>query len=69
MYGGQTITLPTIEDLNEALNIVNLYKEIEVDGKDYEQAVIDNGCTPAELYGYNALEILMRKYEPCETRN
>jgi len=61
-FGGKTITMPTIKDLNRALDVVSLYNKIDIDGVDYNDAINELKVGPQEVIDYNKLVVLLEKY-------
>ena len=40
-FGGLTITIPTIEEVESLIMSLLLYQQVDIDGQDYDQAVSD----------------------------
>ena len=66
-FGGMTIKIPTIKDLETLIYSLVLYQYVKVDGLDYDEAVKIIGHTSAELRevksAYNKLCDILDKYE------
>ena len=54
-FGGQTITFPTLDDLQEVIYAFTLYKKVKIDNLSYEQSLKE---IPA-----NMLNSILNKYD------
>ena len=61
-FGGQTITIPTIEDVQDALMIIKMYNDIDIGEMPYEQFILLNKPSPDIIVGYNKLKTLLDIY-------
>lgn len=48
-FGGRTIKVPTLDEINSVLSLVLLYQYTKIDGLDYDEAI--------KLIGFNSTEI------------
>lgn len=65
-FGGRTIKVPTLYELNSILHLILLYQYVKFDGIPYEDAVIQIGYKSSELRkvksSYNMLCDILDKY-------
>ena len=65
-FGGQTITIPTIQEMESLIYSLLLYQYIKIDGMDYEEALELIGHRSCELRQvkkkYNSLCKVLEKY-------
>lgn len=54
-FGGLTIRIPTIEELKELVRLLILYRQVEIEGQDFDEAVT--------ILGYGRYKDLKRKYK------
>ena len=66
-FGGQTITVPTTRELESLTYSLLLYQYVNIDGKDYDEALELIGHLPCELRQvksqYRSLCKILEKYE------
>ena len=66
-YGGTTIKIPTIQDLESIVNSLLLYQLIDIQGNSYEDAVKILGSSSSELrvikQNYLKVRDVMRSYD------
>ena len=60
-YGGKTITIPTKEEMKDVLNALVLYQLINIEGKEYKEAVEE--INSAEYSETKTLEIYKKIVE------
>lgn len=48
-FGGRTIKIPTVSELNSLMHLILLYQYVNIDGIPYEEAVLKAGFKPSEL--------------------
>lgn len=57
-YGGKTVTFPTIEQLQSALDILKIYREVDIDGNTLKTSEYNQ----EELQDYMKLREILSKY-------
>jgi len=60
-FGGQTITIPKIEDLESVLKIIQAYNHIDIQHLPYESTITELELGPNEIIGYNKLKLLLEE--------
>ena len=66
-YGGITITIPTIEELEDVLNVLLLYQKVDIEGNSIDKILDDfkvrrrNKESMIELY--NSVKTILEKYK------
>lgn len=48
-FGGRTIRIPSVDELNSLMNLLLLYQYVNIEGMDYQDAI--------KLIGYNSREL------------
>ena len=65
-FGGLTITIPTIEELESLINSLMLYQYIELDGMSYDDAITKIGFNSYDLRkvkkDYNKIMKILENY-------
>lgn len=49
LFGGQTIKVPTLDEVFSIMNVILLYQYVEIDGVPYDDAVAQIGFKSSEL--------------------
>lgn len=63
-YAGETITIPTLEELEVIIKTLNLYHSVEIEGQDFDDALdnLDEEDQPKVKKVYNRVRKIMEKY-------
>lgn len=65
-FGGRTIKIPTLQELDSVMHLVLLYQYVEIDGIPYEEAIAKVGYKPADYRkvktAYTKLKDVLSKY-------
>lgn len=66
-FGGLTITIPTIEEVENLIMSLLLYQQVDIDGQDYDQAVSDICKKTSNIKkikaNYRELKEVLKDYE------
>lgn len=69
-FGGMTITIPTIDELENVINSLLLYQYVDIDGYTYNEAVKEIGFDTTELRKikseYNKISAVLDNYTVTE---
>lgn len=72
-FGGRTIRIPTVAELNSMMYLLLLYQYTKIDGVDYDEAVKLIGYDSSELrkvkVGYRKLCKVLEKYNFGRSKN
>lgn len=64
-YGGQTITIPTIDEMEELLCALNIYQQVSFEGSDFDTELtkVPNYVSKKNITElYKKLEIVLQNY-------
>lgn len=65
-YGGLTLTIPTIDELESIVKALLMYQLVDLENKSYEEALIIIGCESAEKRklksNYSKVKSIMENY-------
>lgn len=61
-FGGQTITVPTLDDIDKMINVLQLYNLVDVEGVDLPFATMKLQPSKEVLKDYTRLERTLRRY-------
>ena len=65
-YGGTTIKIPTVEELETVMRVLLLYQRVNIEKKSLESALKELGCTTLNkkiLQVYKLISEVLDKYE------
>lgn len=67
LFGGQTIRVPTLDELFSVMNLVLLYQYVEIDKIPYDDAISQIGFKSSELrnvkVAYNKMREVLKDYK------
>ena len=71
-FGGRQLRIPTLNELYTTMNLLLLYQYVNIEGKAYDEAVVELGYESKDLRkvkkAYNEICNVLKKYN-FETRN
>lgn len=66
-YGGTTIRIPTISELEHLLNALLVFQLVDIEGKDMEEVLLTikrkNGSVAGLEKTYNEVKLLLKNYD------